>query len=204
MRKVRYSVASSLDGFIAGPNGEYDWIVTDPAIDFNELYAGFDTVLMGRRTFEAALGQGSGGAMPGMRVNVFSRTLRPADYPKVTILDDAVAAVKELKEQGGKDIWLFGGGSLLRGLLEAGLVDSVEVGLMPVILGAGIPLMAGPYGKFPLKLTSSRILDSGILMLRYDAGSPASARRQRRARPQPARKIPVNGRRDRRTGPGRS
>src|SRR5690242_17669373 len=71
MRRVRYSVATSLDGYIAGPAGEFDWIITDPAIDFAALFSEFDTVLMGRKTFEIAEGQGPGGAMPGMRTFVF-------------------------------------------------------------------------------------------------------------------------------------
>src|SRR4051812_25145789 len=113
MRRLRYSVAMSLDGYIAGPNGEYDWIVTDPAIDFAALYRQFDTVVMGRKTFETVLQQGTGGTMPGMDVVVFSRTLRPQDYPKVTVLPgEAARVVADMKDRPGKDIWLFGGGVL--------------------------------------------------------------------------------------------
>src|SRR5215471_3610592 len=87
-RRVRSGVAMSLDGFIAGPNGEADWIVMDPEIDFNALYRQFDTILIGRRTFEAMKGAGGGGSMPGMQVFVFSRTLRQEDHPRVTIVDN--------------------------------------------------------------------------------------------------------------------
>ena len=101
-RLVRYQVAVSLDGFIAGPSGEYDWIVMDPAIDFAALYKEFDTVIMGRKTYELASAQGGHGAMPGMEVVVFSRTLRPATYPGVRILnDDPRDVVKALKAKAG-------------------------------------------------------------------------------------------------------
>src|SRR6266404_1734087 len=78
MRKLRYSVAMSLDGFIAGPNGEYDWIAVDPSKDFATFFKQFDTLLMGRRTFEVAR-QGPGATLPGMKTVVCSRTLQAVD-----------------------------------------------------------------------------------------------------------------------------
>jgi dihydrofolate reductase len=176
-RRLRYQVAASLDGFIAGPNGEYDWIVMDPSIDFNALYREFDTVVMGRKTYEVAAAQGGNGAMPGFEVVVFSRSLPPAAHKGVRILnDDPGAVVKALKEKPGRDIWLFGGGSLFRSLLDAGVVDSVEIAVMPVLLGAGIPLLP-PGGTTKLVLTDHKLLPaSGILMLSYSvAGAAASA-----------------------------
>ena len=168
----------SLDGYIAGPNGEYDWIVMDPAIDFAALFAEFDTAVMGRRTFEVVLAQGGGGAMPGIDVIVFSRTLRPDDYPAVTVTAaDPAETVARLKAKPGKDIWLFGGGALFRTLAGAGLVDTVEVGIMPVLLGEGIPLL--PAGvSLKLRLTKSDVLASGIVMASY-AVLEGTPRRQR-------------------------
>ena len=131
MRRVRYVVAMSLDGYIAGPNGEADWIIMDPDIDFGALFDRFDTFLMGRRTFEGMAGAW-GGAQSGVETIVFSRTLRQQDYPNLTIVsENPERALTDLRAKPGKDIWLFGGGSLFRSLLEARLVDAVEVAVMP-------------------------------------------------------------------------
>lgn len=169
MRRVRYQVATSLDGYIAGPNGEFDWIVMDPDIDFAALFTQFDTALMGRKTFLASLQQGGNGAMPGLDVVVFSRTLRPADHPAVSIMNsDPAEHVRLLKAKPGKDIWLFGGGQLFHTLLEAGLVDTVEPAVVPVLLGDGIPMLPPPALRTKLSLSSHRLYPkSGILLLEY-------------------------------------
>ena len=129
MKRVRYAVAASLDGFIAGPNGEDDWIVVDPDIDFAAISSEFDTLLVGRRTFDKSP---TGAPMPGMDTYVFSRTLRPADYPKVTLVsENAVDVVAELRQGSGRDIWLFGGGALFASLLDGGVVDTIELAVIP-------------------------------------------------------------------------
>lgn len=167
MRRIRYAVAASLDGYIAGPKGEADWIIMDPEIDFNSLFQQFDTVLLGRRTFEGMSHGGTAG-MPGMKAFVFSRTLRQNDYPKVTIVgENSEEMLGSLRQQPGKDIWLFGGGSLFRSLLGSSLVDTVEIAIIPVILGAGIPLVASPAKQTKLKLTGHKIYKTGIVSLEY-------------------------------------
>ncbi len=169
MRRVRYQVATSLDGYIAGPNGEFDWIAMDPDVDFAALLAQFDTAVMGRKTFLASLQQGGNGAMPGLDVVVFSQTVRPADYPAVSVVNsDPVAHVRLLKAKPGKDIWLFGGGQLFHTLLEAGLVDTVEPAVVPVLLGDGIPMLPPPALRTKLSLSSHRLYPkSGIVLLEY-------------------------------------
>jgi len=168
MRRVRYSVAMSLDGYIAGPQGEFDWIIVDPDIDFGALMGAFDTLLLGRKTYEVTRTQDGGSAMPGMQAFVFSRTLRQADCPDVTVSDNPAETVAELKATSGKDIWLFGGGSLFSSLLQLDLVDSVEVAIIPVLLGGGVPLLPSPASTQKLKLAKHTIYEkTGTVALEY-------------------------------------
>ena len=169
MRRIRYALAASLDSYIAGPKGEADWIIMDPDIDFRALFDQFDTVLIGRRTFEGmARGKKKAGAIPGMKTLVFSRTLRQRDYPKVTIVaEQSKETLTTLRAESGKDIWLFGGGLLFRSLLDAGLVDTVEVAVIPVLLGGGIPLLPPPAQQTKLKLTGHTVYKTGIVALVY-------------------------------------
>src|SRR5687768_17330146 len=182
MRRVRFSVAMSLDGYIAGPNGESDWIVMDPDIDFGSMMGSFDTMLLGRKTYEVTRGQ-SGGGMPGMKVYVISRTLQQADCPGVIVADNPAETVAALKGAGGKDIWLFGGGSLFRSLLELGLVDSVEVAVIPVLLGGGLPLLPHPATRSTLRLVNHRIYPkTGTVSLEYATLAPHAGSGRSRSR----------------------
>jgi dihydrofolate reductase len=169
MRRVRYNVAASLDGYIAGPEGECDWIPEDPAVDFDAIFARVDTVLYGRHSY----GLVQSGAAPvwpaGARVYVFSRTLRAEDHPGTTVVhEDAAGAVAALRaEPGDGDIWLFGGGVLFAYLLAAGQVDSVEVSVVPVLLGGGVPLLPPGVPRTALALAGTQVYPTGIVTLRY-------------------------------------
>jgi len=170
MRHVVYGGAMSLDGFIAGPHGEYDWIVMDPDIDFTALMERFDTFLIGRKTFEAMRRMGNAASpAPGIQNVVFSRTLRPGDCPAGTILsDDAERDVGRLRDKPGKDIALFGGGELFRSLLAAGLVDELHFNIIPVLLGGGIPMLPPPANRGRLELIRHRVYGkTGTVGLEY-------------------------------------
>ena len=174
MRRLRYSVAATLDGFIADPNGGYDWIVMDDAIDFASIFDQFDTFVMGRKTWDvsatadpASIGE-TGDMFSGKEVIVFSRTLKTARPGVTVVTTDPVETVRALKQKPGKDIWLFGGGSMFRTLADADLVDTVEVGLMPVLLSQGVPLITAGRRITGMKLERCESLPkSGVVMLSY-------------------------------------
>jgi dihydrofolate reductase len=169
MRKIRYNVAISLDGFIAGPKGEADWIVADPEVDFAGLWAQFDIGLMGRKTYDVARLRLGEAAFQGMNIAVASRTMRQSDHPKITVISELTRErIRALRQQAEKDIWLFGGGELFRDLLTMGEVDMVEVSVMPVLLGEGVKMLPNPAARAKLKLSGQKIYRSGIVSLAYE------------------------------------
>ncbi|KFY68896.1 hypothetical protein V496_00719 [Pseudogymnoascus sp. VKM F-4515 (FW-2607)] len=176
MPRLRYNAATTLDGFIASPDGSTDWIIDDPAVDFDALYAEFDTFIMGRKTYEAMMhhaAQSGVDALSDRNVVVVSREMKSADYPAITIVADGyLELVKGLKASGERDIWLMGGGQLAKACLDAGLLDTVELAVMPVIIGDGIKMISSASKEgncsWKLKLRSVDALESGILMCKHD------------------------------------
>ena len=173
MRKIRYAVAMSVDGYIAGPNGEADWISLDPEVDFAAIWAQFDTLLMGRRTYEAASKRLGEAAFTGITTIVFSRTMKQQDHPEVTVVSElnggwVQALLAGSGSSSSKDIWLMGGSELFRSFLDSGHVDTVEVSVIPVLLGGGVPLLPPPYTPAKLRLVSHKVYRSGRVALAYD------------------------------------
>jgi dihydrofolate reductase len=174
MRRVLYRVAVSVDGYIAGPHGEVDWIAQDPAVDLAKVYESVDTILMGRRTYELTRQPGAPPWPRGWQIYVFSGTLKPEEHPGVTVVSaDAGPRVAALRAAPGREIWLFGGGSLFRSLLVAKQVDLVELMVMPVLRGGGIPLLEAGAPLTRLALEDVQRYPSGLLGLRYRV--PAAA-----------------------------
>lgn len=170
MRKVILQLAVSLDGYIEGPNGEFDWCFTDQDYGMTAFFQRIDSVFMGRKSYELAQAMGPAGEMPGMpqlKEYVFSNTLSEVK-PGVTLVNgDIEAKVKQIKAQPGKDIWLFGGASLTAALLNGGLVDEMSLAVHPLILGGGKPLFSQIRERVPLTLTDTQTYSSGLVMLTY-------------------------------------
>jgi dihydrofolate reductase len=192
MRTVTYGAACSLDGFITAADGALDWLHFSGDVQEQQAryWAGVDTILMGRKTFEVALAMTGGGSrsrgasaskgtrgskrasrsnpFAGLTSYVFSHTLDPADHPDVTIVaDDAGAFVRELKGRPGRGICMMGGGELARSLLAADVIDEVGLNIHPILLGAGVPLFRDPGRRVPLELTECRTLDGGCVLAIY-------------------------------------
>lgn len=173
MRKIILGVAVSLDGLIEGPNGEYDWCLTDQDYGMTEFMKRIDTIFYGRKSYEMMLGmeqRGQENPFAKTKSYVFSNTVTKP-YPDAAIISgDIVQNVNALRQQPGKDIWLWGGASLVTSFLNAGLIDEMNLAVHPVVLGAGKPLFSNISGRKQFTLKSSEPYSSGLVMLTYEAG----------------------------------
>ncbi|MDF0528708.1 dihydrofolate reductase family protein [Tsukamurella sp. 8F] len=190
MRRLVYCIASTIDGFIAGPDGadpsgadgfwpvpgdyvshvieNYPEILPAPArraMGVTDLGTHFDTVVEGRNSYSLGLDAGIVDAFPHLRHLVFSRTLGANESVEV-IPDDPVATVRSLKRESGKDIWLVGGATIAGALYSE--IDRLIVKLAPITIGAGIPLFAAGFEPAHWGLTDVHRIDSGALFLTYD------------------------------------
>lgn len=173
MSTLTYHVATTLDGFIAAPDGSWRAFLAhgEHIPDFLAALDRYGSVVMGRRTYEVGLAQGVTNPYPRLATYVCSRGLETSPDPAVTVVaDDAVAFVRGLKGRADRPIYLCGGGRLAAALFEAELVDELIVKQNPVVLGAGIPLFDGKLRTAQLALRDVRIYPSGVIVAAYQVG----------------------------------
>ena len=169
MRKIILGLAVSLDGYIEGPNGEYDWCFTDQDYGLAAFYQRVDTTFMGRRTYEMmrAMGTEATAGMPRMQEYIFSTTLDKVEDGAILVKGDIQKEIEKIKGEKGKDIWLFGGASLTASLLELGLIDEFWLSVHPIILGSGKPLFSGLKDRTYLELMETKTYNTGLVSLKY-------------------------------------
>ena len=171
MRKVILGLAVSLDGFIEGPNGEYDWCFTDPDYSLKDFFKRFDTIFVGRKTYEMSSEMEGGGAgFPKFKEYIFSTTLDKVKQGATLIKGDIKTEVEKIKNGKGKDVWLFGGASLTTSLLNLGLVDELSLAVYPILLGGGKPLFNNIKQRIKLKLVDTKTYSTGLVSLTYSLG----------------------------------
>ena len=165
---VTLFIATSLDGYIAGPDDDLSWLFTDADYGFSSFYAGVDTLLMGRGTYEAVKGMGPW-PYPGKRTVVVSRkTDLAVDAPGVELHSgDLPGLIARLAEEGRRNVWLVGGGELVRSFLEQGLLDRITVSMHPILLGTGVPLFPGGFHRTMLLLEDTKSFEGGLVQLNY-------------------------------------
>lgn len=167
MRKVILNLAVTLDGFIEGPNGEYDWCFTDQDYGMQAFLERTGIILLGRKSYEV-LQTMEGDSFPDHEKYVFSRTLQTVNAPYQLVAETAETAVARLKTLPGKDLWLFGGAGLTAGLLNAGLVDELMLSVHPLLLGSGKLLFTRLQERMPFKLLRSELFSTGLVQLHYE------------------------------------
>lgn len=171
MRKVILGVAVSLDGFIEGANGEYDWCLTDQDYGFSDFFKRVDTIFVGRKTYEMSLGMEGGAAgFPKFKEYIFSTTFDKVKDGATLIKDNIKNEVEKIKKDKGKDIWLFGGAGLTTSLMNLGLVDELSLALHPILLGHGKPLFNNIKDRIKLTLVDTKTYSSGLVSLTYNIG----------------------------------
>ena len=169
MRKIILQLAVSLDGYIEGPNGEFDWCFTDQDYGMSAFFKRIDTTFMGRKTYELALameGEITAG-FPKMKEYVFSKTLKKVKEGVVLIKRNIKKEVEKIKNEKGRDIWLFGGAELISSLMNLELVDEIILAVHPVILGGGKVLFKEIKERTWLTLADHKIYPGGLVFLTY-------------------------------------
>ena len=179
MQRLVYYVATSIDGNIARPDGSFDFFVNEGehVTEYLAALKTFDSVIMGRRTYEVGTKLGVTDPYPWLRTYVVSRSIGTSPDPNVTVVSDGVVElVRSLKAQGerGRGIYLCGGGELAAHLLEHELIDEIVLKLSPTIAGDGIPVIGKMERPTPLELVDCKVHESGVVVLRYRVGKTNS------------------------------
>lgn len=169
MRKIILQVAVSLDGFIEGPNGEIDWCFTDQDYGMKDFFKQIDALLIGRKTYELMLSMKDAETKDLLKSKkyIFSTTLSRTSDDSVVISSDIQQQVAKIKNENGKDIWLFGGANLTTSLMNLNLVDEVWLAVHPVILSGGKPLFNRIQQRVNLKLFDTQTYSTGLVFLKY-------------------------------------
>jgi len=168
MRKLILALAVSLDGFIEGPNGEYDWCFMDQDYGLSDFMKRIDAMFVGRKTYEMSLGmQADTTGMPKMEEYVFSNSLNKVKEGSILVNGDIKTEVETIKNKRGKDIWLFGGASLTTTLMNLKLVDELHLAVHPILLGGGKPLFSDIAERMKLKLIDTKDYSGGLVSLKY-------------------------------------
>jgi dihydrofolate reductase len=179
MRRVVLSLGISLDGYIARPDGAVDFLFMPKDYSMGRFFATVDTAIMGRKTLEAGLKM-TGGPLPKshLAIYVFSKTQPPGERRGYTVVNESPAHfVSKLRKRRGKDIWLMGGGELARDFLKADLVDELHLGIVPVLLGEGIPLFPSGFPQRQFALAENKTFSKGMIRLKYKR-VPTKAKRK--------------------------
>jgi dihydrofolate reductase len=169
MRNVILQLAVSLDGYIEGPKGEYDWCFTDQDYGMSQFMQRVDSMFIGRKSYELLLSMGEAAmaGFPKLQEYVFSTTLNHVMPSAILVNGDTAAEVQRIKNEPGKDIWLFGGASLTAFLLNFGLIDEISLAVHPILLGGGKPLFSNVENRVPLTLKDTKSYSSGLVSLTY-------------------------------------
>jgi len=171
MRKVILGLTTTLDGFIEGPNGEYDWCFTDQDYGMTAFLERIDAMFIGRKSFEVlkASEESNPGEtyFPGIHRYIFSTTLSNTIEGCTVVTGDLAAAVEQIRNLPGKDIWLFGGEGLFHTLMKLGHVDELWLSVHPILLGSGKRLFERQIAHTSLTLIDTKTYDTGLVSLRY-------------------------------------
>jgi dihydrofolate reductase len=179
MRKVVLGLGISLDGYIARRNGAVDFLFMPKDYSMADFFATIDTAIMGRKTLDAALQMGGGSFTSStMTTYVFSNSKPPGERDGLIFVNESPGSfISRLRKRPGKDIWLMGGVELARTFLDADLVDRLYLGVIPVLLGEGIPLFPSGFPQRDFTLIENKTYSRGLIALTYERSRPKAKRR---------------------------